>query len=153
MEGIIMIKINVPKEVECPECGRIIPILHSCPWCEPNSPLNEGADKFEFMFALQNGFQHKYKKRFKFTKFLASIALLVESLELMLKTEFKGKHNYKWWSKKEVPERTQRVEELADVFHFFMLYMIKEKITPEEVFKVYLNKLKINYERQESGTY
>jgi hypothetical protein len=138
---------------ECPKCGRIIPTLYACPWCESDSPLLENIDMFDFMFELQNGFQRKYKKRFKFTKFLASIALLVESLELMLKTEFKGKHNYKWWSKKEIPPHEQRVEELADVFHFFMLYMIKEKITPEELFKVYLAKLKVNYERQESGTY
>lgn len=150
-----MVKIKVPKEHECPTCGRVIPTFYDCPWCKPYSVTigREHIDMFEFMFELQKGFQYKYKKRFKFTKFLASIALLVESLELMLKTEFKGKHNYKWWSKKEVPERTQRVEELADVFHFFMLFMIKEKITPEELFKVYLAKLEVNYKRQESGTY
>jgi hypothetical protein len=146
-------KISVPRMHECPKCGRMIPTLYACPWCEPDSTLLENIDMFDFMFELQNGFQKKYKARFKFTKFLSSIALLVESLELMLKTEFKGKHNYKWWSKKEVPPREQRVEELADVFHFFMLYMIKEKITPEELFRVYITKLKVNYERQESGTY
>jgi dimeric dUTPase (all-alpha-NTP-PPase superfamily) len=105
------------------------------------------------MFELQKGFQQKYKERFKFTKFLASIALLVESFELMLKTPFKGDKNYKWWSKKPVPSHEERVEELVDVWHFFMNYMIKEKIEPEELFKVYLAKLKVNYERQESGTY
>jgi len=146
-------KISVPKMHECPTCGRMIPTLYACPWCEPNSPLLENIDIFDFVFELQNGFQKKYKERFKFTKFLSSIALLVESFELMLKTPYKGDKSYKWWSKKPVPTREQRVEELVDILHFFMLYMIKEKITPEELFKVYLAKLKVNYERQESGTY
>jgi hypothetical protein len=145
--------VKLPRKHECPTCGRMIPVLYACPWCEPNSPLLEDIDMFDFVFELQNGFQQKYKERFKFTKFLSSIALLVESFELMLKTPFKGDKSYKWWSKKPVPTREQRVEELVDVLHFFMLYMIKEKITPEELFKVYLAKLKVNYERQESGTY
>jgi len=138
---------------KCEKCERLIPEFQHCPWCEWDPLTNPDVDIFELMFGLQKGFQIKYKERFKFSKFLAGFAMLVESLELLLKTEFKGKHNYKWWSKKEVPPREQRVEELADVFHFFMLYMIKEKIEPEELFKVYLAKLKVNYERQESGTY
>lgn len=145
--------IKVPRKHECPTCGRMIPTLYACPWCKPNSSLLKEIDMFDFVFELQNGFQQKYKERFKFTKFLSSIALLVESFELMLKTPFKGDKSYKWWSKKSVPSRKERVEELVDVLHFFMLYMIKEKITPEELFKVYLAKLKVNYERQESGIY
>lgn len=131
----------------------MIPYLYDCPWCNPNSPKLEELDMLQFIFELQKGFQQKYKERFKFTKFLTSIALMVESMELMLKTEFKGKHNYKWWSKKEVPDHEQRVEELVDVLHFFMLYMLKEKISPEKLFVTYLAKLRVNYERQESGTY
>jgi len=148
------ITIKLDHTYECSRCGRMIPIFYACPWCEPDRLYErQDMDMFEFMFELQSGFQKKYKEHFKFTKFLTSIALLVESMELMLKTEFKGKHNYKWWSKKEVPDRAQRVEELADVFHFFLLYMLKEKITPEELFQIYIKKLAINYERQESGTY
>jgi hypothetical protein len=147
---------NLTKDKEffkCPTCGRLIPSFYACPWCENNSAIFEDMDMFDFMFGLQKGFQRTYKERFKFTKFLSSIALLVESLELMLKTPYKGDKSYKWWSNKPVPDHAQRVEELVDVFHFFMLYMIKEKITPEELFTIYLAKLKVNYERQESGTY
>ncbi len=136
---------------ECKKCGRLIPWLYECPWCKPDG--NMEIDMFDFMFGLQCAFQQKYKEKFKFTKFLTSIALLVESMELMLKTEFKGKHNYKWWSVKEVPDHASRVGELVDVFHFFMLYMIKEKITPEELYSAYVAKLAENYKRQESGTY
>ena len=131
----------------------MIPYYYDCPWCNPDSCKNENIDMLQFIFGLQCGFQNRYKERFKFTKFLTSIALLVESMELMLKTEFKGKHNFKWWSKKEVPDRAKRVEELVDILHFFLLYMREEKIGPEELFKVYLAKLAENYARQESGTY
>ena len=148
------ITLKLEHTYPCGRCGRQIPVLYACPWCEPDRLFERGdMDYFEFMFELQSGFQKRYKEKFKFTKFLASVALLVESVELMLKTPFKGDKSYKWWSIKPVPVRAQRVEELVDVFHFFMLYMIKEKITPEELFKEYVRKLGENYKRQESGTY
>lgn len=131
-------------------CDESVPAMCISPFF----PIREvKQDKFEDMLARQKEFQKKYKERFKFNKFLVSLAMLVESFELMLKTEYKRKHNYKWWSKKEVPERPQRVEELADVFHFFMLYMLEEKITVNELYQEYIKKLEENYKRQESGTY
>jgi hypothetical protein len=67
-----------------------------------------------------------------------------ESLELWAKS--KGK----WWSKKSFPKETQ-VEELVDVLHFFLLYMIKRGITADELFEAYKVKLAENYRRQEQG--
>jgi dimeric dUTPase (all-alpha-NTP-PPase superfamily) len=108
-------------------------------------------DKLEELLELQKAFQEKYKERFSYTKFLVSIAMLVESVELMAKTEFNLGKTFKWWSKKPIPERKDRVEELVDVLHFFLLYMLEENITAEELFKAYSEKLLENYARQERG--
>lgn len=108
-------------------------------------------DKLEELLKLQSEFQEKFKDRFDYTKFLVSIAMLVESVELMAKTEFKNNKTFKWWSKKPIPERKDRVEELVDVLHFFLLYMLEEKVTADELFEAYRLKLSENYRRQVEG--
>jgi hypothetical protein len=109
------------------------------------------------MLALQKGFQTKYKDRFKgkkrITKLGDAIAIIQEASELIDATNRNKKgNNYKWWSDK-VHMREERLFELVDIWHFFMLYMIIEKISPEEFFQTYIKKLGENYARQESGAY
>jgi dimeric dUTPase (all-alpha-NTP-PPase superfamily) len=108
-------------------------------------------DKLEELLTLQKAFQEKYKERFSYTKFLVSIAMLVESVELMAKTEYNLGKTFKWWSNKPLPIRKDRVGELVDVLHFFLLYMIEENITADELFESYKEKLAENYRRQEQG--
>lgn len=108
--------------------------------------MTEHHDKFETLLKLQTKFQEKYKNRFKFSLHQVCTALAAESLELWAKS--KGK----WWSKKSFPKEEQ-LDELADVMHFFLLYMIKRGITVEELFEAYKIKLDKNYKRQETKTY
>ena len=137
---------------ECPRCHRMIPEMTRCPWCEPNV-VYSGFDMLEGMLALQKGFQTKYKKKFRFTKLKDAVAIIMEAAELIDATNVNKKgNNYKWWSQK-THTREERVVELIDLWHFMMLYMLIEKITPEEFYKAYIKKLGENYERQESGKY
>jgi hypothetical protein len=137
---------------ECPKCHRMIPMDTRCPWCEPDIEYY-GYDMLEGMLALQKGFQEKYKNRFRFTKLLDSIAIIMEAAELIDATNVNKKgNNYKWWSQK-THTREERLVELIDLWHFMMLYMLMEKISPREFYEAYIKKLGINYERQESDKY
>jgi hypothetical protein len=104
------------------------------------------SDKLDILLELQAEFQRKYKDRFKFSLHRVCSAMASESLELWTKS--KGK----WWSKKAYSKEVQ-LDELVDVLHFFLLYMIKRGITSDELFVAYKKKLLENYKRQESGTY
>jgi|GEM_PF-5628350 dimeric dUTPase (all-alpha-NTP-PPase superfamily) len=108
-------------------------------------------DKFEEMLRLQNEFQEKFKDRFDFTKFLVSVAMMVEAVELMAEQEAANGKTFKWWSKKPLPTREKRVGEMVDVFHFFMLLMLEDNVTVEELFEAYKTKLAENYKRQETN--
>jgi NTP pyrophosphatase (non-canonical NTP hydrolase) len=103
-------------------------------------------DYFEELLTKQAAFQEKYKDRFHFALHRVCTAMASESLELWAKS--KGK----WWSKKAYPKSVQ-LDELADILHFFLLYMIKRGITVQELFEAYCKKLEENYARQESGKY
>jgi phosphoribosyl-ATP pyrophosphohydrolase len=99
-------------------------------------------DKLEEMLKLQNEFQDKYG--FKPPLHRIASAIMVEAGELWMGS--KGK----WWSKKKGTHKN-RVEELVDIWHFMLVYMRTEHITPDEFFEVYKKKLQINYQRQETG--
>jgi dimeric dUTPase (all-alpha-NTP-PPase superfamily) len=101
-------------------------------------------DKLEEMLKLQNEFQNKYNYHPQRHRIAA--ALMVEAGELWIGS--KGK----WWSKKRGTHKN-RVEELVDIMHFFLLYMGADKITVYELYNAYCDKLKENYARQESKTY
>jgi hypothetical protein len=103
-------------------------------------------DILETLLKLQREFQETYKKRFHFKLHEVCTAMASESLELWAKS--KGK----WWSKK-VYTKKEQLDELVDVLHFFLLYMIERNITVNELDVAYKQKLTKNYQRQESKTY
>jgi NTP pyrophosphatase (non-canonical NTP hydrolase) len=103
-------------------------------------------DTLRVLLELQRQFQETYKDRFHFALHRVCTAMASESLELWAKS--KGK----WWSKK-AHTKEEQLDELADVLHFFLLYMIKRGITVDELFLAYRKKLAENYKRQESKTY
>jgi hypothetical protein len=139
MEGNVMEENN--KWIECPKCKRWVPVGYKCPWCEPSTHSN----LFEFMLGLQGGFQAKYGW-VKKPLYPWAAAMMAEAGELW------GGCGGKWWKKKQnTPD--ENLEELIDLWHFFMGFMLDAEITPEQFFEAYLKKLRINYERQESGIY
>jgi len=100
-------------------------------------------DKLELLFMMQAKFQF----RFRFTKVgldkIAS-AIMAEGGELWEKG--KGK----WWSKKTHP-REEKVEEMIDILHFFLIGCLELGITPQELLDEYSKKLAENYRRQKRG--
>lgn len=103
-------------------------------------------DKLKLMLKLQKAYQDKYGTGFSFPPELHdwASAMSAEAMELW------GGCGGKWWKKKQnTPEKN--LEELVDIWHFFMGYMLQAGITPEQFFEAYKKKLAENYRRQETG--
>lgn len=101
-------------------------------------------DRLANMLQLQKAFQDKYG--FYPDLHRVASAMMAECTELWEASEGK------WWSKKKHTHK-ERLRELADLFHFILIYMLEEKIASHELYNEYCDKLKENYARQESGTY
>jgi dimeric dUTPase (all-alpha-NTP-PPase superfamily) len=100
-------------------------------------------DIFKEMLRLQKEFQEKWG--FKGIEgWRIACAMAFEACELA------SDSGAKWWKKK-VSTREERLEELIDLWHFMMHWMIENNVTPEEFFEMYKKKLAENYRRQENG--
>lgn len=105
-----------------------------------------GMDKLKKMLELQRRFQDHYDYHPPLHMWCSGIS--AEAGELWAIS------GGKWWRKidlgsKEMQEK--RLEELADLMHFVLGYMIDADISVDQLFEAYKAKLKINYERQEKG--
>jgi phosphoribosyl-ATP pyrophosphohydrolase len=103
-------------------------------------------DTLRVLLELQRQFQETYKDKFHFSLHRIASAIMVEGGELWMAS------SGKWWSKKS-HNKEEQMNELADILHFFLLYMIKRGITVDELFFAYRKKLAENYKRQESKVY
>ena len=75
-----------------------------------------------------------------------TLAMRQECAELMDST------NWKWWRTKVERFDPQNIAvELVDILHFWMSACQVMGMTPESVFEAYMEKNKVNVERQESG--
>jgi len=72
-----------------------------------------------------------------------TLAMISELSELL------DEVNFKWWkNKKEVEERLVK-EELVDILHFFVSMCLVYDMSAEELFAMYMDKNKENFDRQE----
>jgi dimeric dUTPase (all-alpha-NTP-PPase superfamily) len=99
-------------------------------------------DKLEEMLKLQREFQNKYNYHRPLTDWTGAMGSEVGEL-----WEASGG---KWWKHKQYTKE-QRLEELVDLWHFILGYMIDGDISADEFFKAYKKKLQLNYARQETG--
>lgn len=105
-------------------------------------------DKLETIFKMQKELNDYIieKRNLQFTKEewiqKRSLALLDEVAELL------NEINYKWWKNpKPVDERAVK-EELVDILHFYIGMCIDAGLSAEELYQIYLDKNKENYDRQ-----
>lgn len=99
-------------------------------------------DKFKEMLKKQKAFQDKYG--FKVALHQWAAAMAAEGLELW------GGCGGKWWKKKQnTPE--ENLEEVADIMHFILGYMLEANVSVDALYEAYCKKLKENYARQERG--
>ncbi len=64
--------------------------------------------------------------------------------------EFEDSLPWKWWKKDKIDYQNLKVE-LVDELHFFISKCLIAGVTPKELFKLYEQKLELNYKRQKEG--
>ena len=72
-------------------------------------------------------------------------AIIHEAAELQRTT------NWKWWKKPLPFNQDNAKEELIDIWHFVVQASLELNLTPQQLFLEYVNKNKINFERQKAG--
>jgi len=96
----------------------------------------------EEMLKMQKKFQDKYG----YYPPLHRVASAIASEAMELWQAGKGK----WWSKKDY-NRHDKVEEVVDILHFFLIACLELGISAQELFDEYSKKLAENYRRQKRG--
>jgi len=110
---------------------------------------NEQGDYAEIQAAgkrLREG-KHSPEDRALVEKWLQkyTLAIIQECSELMDST------NWKWWrTKVDLFDPQNAVIELVDILHFWMSACQVMGLTPDDVFRIYLEKNKVNHQRQDA---
>jgi dimeric dUTPase (all-alpha-NTP-PPase superfamily) len=103
-------------------------------------------DKFDLMFKYQKNLQslmnNNYNQEYINTMILA---LISEANETLNETPWKP------WKKKQIFNKDNYINELADILHFFINLCIAKNISSEDIFIKFLEKNKENIERINNG--
>jgi dimeric dUTPase (all-alpha-NTP-PPase superfamily) len=104
------------------------------------------ADKLDMMFLLQKDLQKQFNV--KFDQNYKNMMVLAAIDEL---TEFLHETPWKPWKKNQVLNNDKAQDELVDLFHFFMNLCISSDMTPDILYKKYLDKQNTNVQRNKDG--
>lgn len=105
-------------------------------------------DKLDQIFAMQKALNDDIQERrnLNFTQeewiqktILATISELAEVLE---------ESNFKWWKNHQPLDEAALKEELVDVLHFFVSLCLRSGMNADELFEIYRDKNKENFDRQ-----
>ncbi len=106
-------------------------------------------DKLEIIFKMQGAFD----KEIEITRGLGGISkdqwIQKETLAMLSElAELIDEVNFKWWKNNKVIDESKVKGELVDILHFFVSMCLKMDMTAEELFNLYLDKNKENFDRQ-----
>lgn len=116
--------------------------------------------KLEKMFEIQKTLQErlgifeKIKDEKDKQEFINQMLLAIfeETVEIMKKTAYKNPNFVKFgWKKNQQWDVEVFKIEIVDLWHFLMNLCLITGFTPEEFYKIYCEKNKINHERQDNG--
>lgn len=107
-------------------------------------------DKLEGIFTMQNKLattiqNHRYPFRTDERISVLCTAIIHEAAELQRLT------SWKWWKTPQDFDTEKAKEELADIWHFVVQASLELGLTPKELYLAYVNKNKINFQRQKDG--
>lgn len=71
-----------------------------------------------------------------------TLAMLSEMAELL------NEVNFKWWKNPKPVDEYAVKEELVDILHFFVSMCLRAGMTPQEMYDIYMEKNKENFNRQ-----
>lgn len=106
-------------------------------------------DKLDLLFEMQSTLD----KEIEVTRNLGGITKDVwiqrETLAMLSElAELIDEVNFKWWKNEKEIDESKVKGELVDILHFFISMCLKMEMTSEELFNIYLDKNKENFDRQ-----
>jgi len=106
-------------------------------------------DKLDKIFELQRRFDDELITRRKLHDIDRTVWIQKEVLAIVSElSELLDEVNFKWW-KNPKPLNEQAIKgELVDILHFFISMCIKMNMTAEELYSLYIEKNKENFDRQ-----
>ena len=107
-------------------------------------------DKLEHIFALQADFQQRVKRERHVEGFTQEEWLQKLTLAMVGElAEVLDEINYKWWKAPRELNQEHLQEELSDLLHFFVSMCLESGMTADDLYRVYLGKLRVNHLRQD----
>ncbi len=106
-------------------------------------------DKLEKIFELQNAFDTELVKLRKLDDISVEQWLQKETLAMISElSELIDETNFKWWKNPKEIDTKAIKEELVDILHFFVSMCLKAGMDAKELFEMYIEKNKENFDRQ-----
>lgn len=106
-------------------------------------------DKLDKIFELQNTFDSELCERRGLAGITPEAWIQKEVLAIISElAELLDEVNFKWWKNPKEVNQTAVKQELVDVLHFFVSMCLKMGMTAQELFDMYIDKNKENFDRQ-----
>ena len=110
-------------------------------------------DKLDTIFAMQKGFDDDLVQRRSLEDIPTEVWIQRETLAMMSElAELIDEVNFKWWKDAKPVDPTRVKEELVDILHFFVSMCLKTGMSAQELYSMYLEKNRENFERQRGNT-
>lgn len=106
-------------------------------------------DKLQIIFDMQKSLNNEIKQKRKLDNFTKEEWMQKETLAMLSElAELLDEVNFKWWKNPKPVDETKVKEELVDIMHFFISMCLIYDMDAKELFQMYIDKNKENFDRQ-----
>lgn len=106
-------------------------------------------DKLDILFEMQDSLDKEIEQTRNLGDISKEMWIQKETLAMLSElAELIDEVNFKWWKNPKEIDETKIKGELIDILHFFMSMCLKMGMTAEEVYNIYVEKNKENFDRQ-----
>ena len=106
-------------------------------------------DKLQEIFDMQKSLNDDIKQKRNLTGFTKEEWMQKETLAMLSElAELIDEVNFKWWKNPKPVDATKVKEELVDILHFFVSMCLIYDMDAEELYRMYIDKNKENFDRQ-----
>ena len=106
-------------------------------------------DKLQEIFDMQKSLNDDIKQKRNLTGFTKEEWMQKETLAMLSElAELIDEVNFKWWKNPKPVDETKVKEELVDILHFFVSMCLIYDMDAEELYRMYIDKNKENFDRQ-----
>ena len=106
-------------------------------------------DKLQQIFEMQKLLNDDIKKKRNLTGFTKEEWMQKETLAMLSElAELIDEVNFKWWKNPKPVDEVKVKEELVDILHFFVSMCLIYDMDAQELYDMYMDKNKENFDRQ-----